>query len=246
MLDRACAAVADLPGATLVLTDNSGSTQGCAVSGASNLRVADAGNMLGAVLARRLGPRVTLGVFGDSLVWVPFTAADDCLAIKQRMDELAQREERSRHGALAIPEFARGPGVGQSTETGLWWALHDVTRRGVWLDRIVLISDLCCYTQGDVNCGHDMSRYFGPRATVQSMVDQYRRAVNPQAWVYSVNLSGHEQSQLRPGGERTCLLSGWSEKVFDLMRDLEQGAANRPSGAAELPTVDALRARYGR
>src|SRR5262249_50019004 len=133
MLDRACGAVTDLPGTTLVLTDNSGSAVGCAVSGASKLRVADAGNMLGALLARRQGPRVFLGVFGDSLVWVPFTASDDCLAIKKRMDDLAQHEERSRHGALAIAEFARGNGVGQSTETGLWWALHDVTRRRVWL-----------------------------------------------------------------------------------------------------------------
>jgi hypothetical protein len=246
VLDRACTAVVDLPGTTLVLTDNSGSAVGCAVSGALNLRVADAGNMLGAILARRLGPRVLLGVFGDSLIWVPCEASDDCLAIKKRMDDLALREERSRHGALAIPAFASGFGVGQSTETGLWWGLHDVTQRKVWIDRILLISDLCCYTQGDINCGYDMSRYFGARATVQSMVDQYRRAVNPQVFVYSINLNGHEQSQLRPGGERTHLLSGWSEQVFRMARDLEAGAANRPTQAAAMPTIETLRVRYRR
>ncbi len=245
MLDRACSRVADLPGTTLVLTDNSGSAVGCAVSGASDLRVADAGNMLGAVLARRVGSRAVLGVFGDSLVWVPFEAGDDCLAIKHRMDALARCEERSAHGALAIPQFLHGPGVGQSTETGLWWALHDVTRRRVWLDRIVLISDLCCYTQGDVNCGYDMSQYFGRNATVQSMVDQYRQAVNPQAFVYSVNLSGHSQSQVRPGDHRTHLLSGWSEKLFDLRRDLEAGTAGPPA-LNSVPAIEALRARYGR
>jgi hypothetical protein len=247
MLDRSCAAVADLPGTTLVLTDNSGSCAGCAVSGASNLRVADAGNTLGAILARRIGPRVTLGIFGDSLLWVPFTASDDCLAIKKRMDDLALREERSRHGALAIPEFARGAGVGQGTETGLWWGLHDVTRRKVHLDRIILISDLCCYTQGDVNCGHDMSRYFGKNATVASMVDQYRAAVNPEAYVYSINLSGHGQSQLRPHDRRTHLMSGWSEKVFDLIRAVETGAGNQPDPVtATVPTIEVLRARYHR
>jgi hypothetical protein len=177
---------------------------------------------------------------------VPFTADDDCLAIKQRMDDLALREERSRHGALAIPAFARGPGVGQSTETGLWWALHDVTRRRVWLDRILLISDLCCYTQGDVNCGYDMSPHFGRNATVQSMIDEYRRAVNPRAFVYSINLSGHGQSQLRPADDRTHMLSGWSEQLFRLVRDLEASAANTPAGLPELPTIEALRARYGR
>jgi hypothetical protein len=246
MIDRACAAVVDLPGTTLVLTDNSGSAVGCAVSGASDLRVADAGNLLGAILGRRLGARVTLGVFGDSLVWVPFTAADDCLAIKQRMDDLALREERSRHGALASPQFARGQGVGQSTETGLWWALHDVTRRQVRFARILLISDLCCYTQGDVNCGYNMSAHFGPRATVQSMIGQYRREVNPNVFIHSINLSGHGQSQLWPADDRTHMLSGWSEQIFRLVRDLEVSAANGPAGLPELPTIEALRARYGR
>jgi hypothetical protein len=246
LLDRACAAVSDLPGVSLVLTDNSGSCACCAVSGASDLRVADAGNMLGAVLARRMGGRVLLGVFGDSFVWVPFTASDDCLAIKKRMDDLALTEERSRHGALAIPQFATGAGVGQSTETGLWWALDDVTRRRVWLDRILLVSDLCCYTQGDVNCGIDLGPYFGKGATVASMVDRYRREVNPRAYVYSINLSGHGQSQLRPQDGRTHLLSGWSERLVDVVRDLEAGQANRPPEAATLPTIEALRARYRR
>jgi hypothetical protein len=90
-----------------------------------------------------------------------------------------------------------------------------------------------------------MSRFFGRNATVQSMVDQYRQAVNPQAFVYSVNLSGHDQGQLRPGDYRTHLLSGWSEKVFDLMRDLEAGTADRP-GVNSVPTIEVLRARYGR
>ena len=43
---------------SVVLTDNSGSAQGCAVSQNSDLRVADAGNTLAAVLARRCGERV--------------------------------------------------------------------------------------------------------------------------------------------------------------------------------------------
>jgi hypothetical protein len=243
MLDRACAAVADLPGVGVVLSDNSGSAVGCPVSAGSDLRVADAGNMLGAVLARRCGGRVHLGVFGDSLVWVPHAPEDSCLAIKQRTDHLARTAERSRHGALAIPQFARGPGVGGGTETGLWWGLHDLTRRRVRADRILLVSDLCCYTQGDVNCGIDLSPYFGARATVQSMIDVYRRDVNPDAAVYSINLSGHGQSQLRPAGHRTHLLSGWSEKLFDLIASLD---AEPGEGAEPLPTIEALRRRYAR
>src|SRR5262249_23929430 len=163
----------DLPGESVVLSDNSGSAVGCAISGASNLRVADAGNTLGAVLAKRCAGRVHFGLFGDSLIWVPTTAQESCLEIKKRARHLALHAERSAHGALAIPRDRRGLGVGGSTETGLWWGLHDLTRRRVRADRIILLSDLCCYTQGDINCGVNMAQYFGARATVQSMIDIY-------------------------------------------------------------------------
>jgi hypothetical protein len=233
---------------TLVLNDNSGSALGCAISTRSKMRVADAGNILGAIIARRMGSRAILGVFGDSLVWVPFSQGESCLTIKKRMDDLARTAERSEHGALAIPEFRRGPGVGQGTETGLWWGLHSITVNRVAVDRIILLSDLCCYTQGDANCGHDMGRYFGKKATVQSMVDRYRAAVNPSVAVYSINLNGHAQSQFRPQGERTHLLSGWSETLLNMIRDLEQGTAAPASQApaAALPAIETLRRRYRR
>jgi hypothetical protein len=244
MLDRACAALADLPGASVVLCDNSGSTQGCVVSQHSDLRVADAGNTLAAVLARRCGERVHVGVFGDSLIWVPHGRGESCLAIKERIDRLTTHEERSLHGALAIPQYQHGPGVGGGTETGLWWGLHDLARRKVHADRILILSDFCCYTQGDVNCGVNLSQHFGKGATVQSMVDVYRRDVNPDVWVYSINLNGHQQSQTRPGGYRVHLLSGWSEKLFELVRQLEGEGEQEPNRV--VPAIELLRERYRR
>lgn len=250
LLDRAVAKVADLPGVTLVLTDNSGSAVGCAISGKSKLRVSDCGNMLEAVLAKKLGRRAIIGVFGDSMMWVPFSADDTCLAIKHRIDAVAQREERSEHGALAIPDFKTGVGVGGGTETGLWFGVDDITRRKVHVDRIIFLSDLCCYTQGDdgtaQNCGVNMEEYFGKKATMQSMVDKYRQAVNPECWVYSVNLSGHDQSQFRPNDKRTHLLSGWSEKLVDMIRDLEAGKVGECDTPVEVPAIEVLRGRYKR
>lgn len=251
LLDRAVEKVADLPGVTLVLTDNSGSAVGCAISGKSKLRVSDAGNMLEAVLAKRLGRRAIIGVFGDSLIWVRFSEDATCLAIKGRIDAIAQREERSEYGALAIPQFRTGVGVGGGTETGLWFGVDDITKRKVHVDRIMFLSDLCCYTQGDdgtaQNCGVNMEEYFGKRATMQSMVDRYRQAVNPACFVYSVNLAGYGQSQLRPGDDRTHLLSGWSEKLLDMIRDLEAGRTPGGEGQpVEVPAIEVLRSRYRR
>lgn len=248
MLDRAVENVADLPGVTMVLTDNSGSAVGCAISGKSRIRVSDCGNMLSAVLAKRLGRRAIVGVFGDSSMWVPFSQADSCMAIKHQIDAVALTEERSKNGALAIPEYQKGSGVGAGTETGLWFSIDDLTKRKVHVDRMIFLSDLCCYTQGDngtaKNCGVNLEKYFGKKATMQSMVDRYRLAVNKDCFVYSVNLNGHGQSQLRPGDDRTHLLSGWSEKLLEMIRDIEAGVSDEPEKAVEIPAIEVLRSRY--
>jgi len=50
---------------------------------------------------------------------------------------------------------------------------------------------------------------------------------------------------LRPGDDRTHLLSGWSEKLLDMIRDLEGGQT--PEGNAEpveVPAVEILRGCY--
>lgn len=258
LLDRAVSKLADLPGNTLVLVDNSGSAVGCAVSKRSDLRVSDVGNTLAAVLAKRLGSRCRVGVFGDSLVWVPIDAEAGTLAIKKLIDSVGRREERSEYGALGIPGHLRGPGVGQNTETGLWFALDDVTKKKERFDRIVFLSDLCCYTQGDngtaANCGVNMEQYFGKGATMQVMVDRFREQVNPICRAYSVNLAGYGQSQLRPGDTRSHLMSGWSDKIVDLIRDLESGEPvysvgdGLPPTAEPLPllVIEVLRERYRR
>jgi hypothetical protein len=258
-LDNSVANVPDLPGKTVVLVDNSGSAVGCGVSGKSDLRVSDAGNILAAIVAKRFGRNAIIGVFGDSAIWVPFNQSDSAISIKEKIDSVAQREERSKYGALGIKDasgrggygyrgdFTRGVGVGGGTETGLWFAIDDLTKRKVKVDRIILLSDLCCYTQGDVNCGYDMKKYFGSgKATVQGMIDKYRQQVNKDTQVYSVNLSGHKQSQLREE-KKSHLLSGWSEQIFSIIRDTEMlQTAQQGSEAVEVPTLEILRARYKR
>ena len=129
---------------------------------------------------------------------------------------------------MAIPQFKERAGVGGGTETGLWFAVDDLTKRKVRVDRMIFLSDLCCYTQGDngtaMNCGVNLEKYFGRHATMQSMVDRYRQAVNRDCFVYSINLSGYGQSQLRPNDNRTHLLSGWSENLLKTIAEIEAGS----------------------
>jgi len=250
MLDRTVDNVSDLPGVTAVFTDNSGSAVGCAISGKSKVTVSDCGNMLEAVLAKKLGRRALIGVFGDCFMWVPFNAADSCLTIKGEVDRVAKSGDRTALNALCVPSYKRGKGTGGGTETGLWFGLDDLTKRKVHVDRIILLSDLCCYTLGDCHY-HDLTKYFGSNATVQGMIDKYRASVNKDCKVYSVNLSGHAQAQTRPSDPNSHLLSGWSEKMVDMINDLERGtpiqtqqAAPEKAKPVKVPVIDVLRERY--
>jgi hypothetical protein len=78
------------------------------------------------------------------------------------------------------------------------------------------------------------------------LIDQYRQQVNSNAYVYSINLAGYGQAQTRPGGKRNVLLSGWSEQIFSIVRDIETGeeAAQKPVEKVEVPTLAVLRNRY--
>ena len=241
-LDQACNNLPDLPGVTVVLTDNSGSATGCAVSAKSRLVVADAGNMLMAVLAKKLGRRVKIGVFGDMLVWVPFSQADTCLAIHEQVKKCAQTDDPKTHGGLGSNRY--GGGVGGGTETGLWWGLKDITDKKLHVDRIIIMSDFCCYTQGNANLCHGGKDHF-KGMSVQSMCADYRQKVNSQCKVYSINLNGHGQAQVKPTDKQTHLLSGWSEKLVNLIADCEGLSEQQAAGEAkEVPPLEALRAKY--
>lgn len=253
MLDNACMNVPELSGTTVIFVDNSGSAQGAAISGKSNMRVSDTGNTLAAVIAKRMGRKAMIGVFGDSLMWVPFSESDSCMAIKKQIDKVAKEDERSKHNALAVTAaYKKGRGVGGGTETGLWCGIHDLTERKVVVDRIIICSDFCCYTIGGANnCGYDMNQYFGKggeKATIESMLETYRRKVNSKLWTHSIDLAGYGKAQVKPKQKQTQTLSGWSEQIFGLIKDFEDAnnESQQSSTPVEVPTIAILRKRYAK
>ena len=79
--------------------------------------------------------------------------------------------------------------------------------------------------------------------------------MSPGCRAYSVNLAGYGQSQLAPGDPRSHLLSGWSDKIVDLIRQLEAGdtvftvdgsAGTTAAEPLAVPVIDVLRERYRR
>ena len=84
--------------------------------------------------------------------------------------------------------------------TNAYAAIRDLRVRREKVDRIILLSDMQCYG-----------------GSLAEELRKYRSSVNPEVCVYSVDLAGYGTSQF-PGDERrVALLSGWSEKLFDLI-----------------------------
>jgi 60 kDa SS-A/Ro ribonucleoprotein len=72
-------------------------------------------------------------------------------------------------------------------------------------DRIVILSDM----QGWMGVG-----------TPDGAFNAYRKRSGCDPFVYSFDLNGHGTAQL--AGEKVCTLAGWSDKVFDVMKLIEQ------------------------
>lgn len=107
-------------------------------------------------------------------------------------------------GILANAQSFNHVDVGASTNGHL--PIQYLLENKIFVDRIVMLSD------NQVNpCLRN----------AQSMLDEYRRKVNPNVWVHAVDLMGAGTQQFI--GKNVNLITGWSEKVLDFIMLAEQG-----------------------
>lgn len=78
-------------------------------------------------------------------------------------------------------------------------------------DRIIVLSDNEC---------NDGITWYNHKS-VQSLADEYRRISGQNIWVHAIDLQGYGTQQFH--GEKTNIVAGWSEKVFDFIHLAEQG-----------------------
>jgi 60 kDa SS-A/Ro ribonucleoprotein len=104
-------------------------------------------------------------------------------------------------------ERFKGTDVGHSTNAYL--SLRYLREKRLRVDRIVLFSDMQCYDSG------------GYGGSLASELELYRREVNPEVFMYSVDLAGHGTSQFPQGDSHVALLAGWSERLLELIPRFE-------------------------
>lgn len=99
--------------------------------------------------------------------------------------------------------------TGHNGGTDAWKCIQVLLNNGVKMDNIVFLSDEQSY--------NSRSSY----DTVENKLKEYRRTVNPNCILYDIDLSGYGTLQFSPNNYRNVFMGGWSERVFDLMKVME-------------------------
>jgi hypothetical protein len=118
-----------------------------------------------------------------------------------------------RNNILAnVQEFYRREGeVGYATNGYL--VIRDIIDRKVKMDKVILFTDCQLWNSA------------GTADTIQNLWVRYKEKVAPGAKLYLFDLKGYGQAPLRLLQNDVYLVAGWSDKVFDVLAALENGAS---------------------
>lgn len=100
--------------------------------------------------------------------------------------------------------------VGHSTNAYL--PIEHLIKTKTHVDRVVLFSDMQCWNSASYFADEDFAPSFS----------NYRRNVNPNATLYSFDLSGYGHVIVPPDTTNVALVPGWSDRVFAFMSMFEQ------------------------
>ena len=193
-LDIALVNLPKLPGKTVCLSDNSGSAHGSFVSEYGSMDIAQINN-LSSILTAQNADEGEFYVFGDKLIEVP---------VSKRNGALIQLKEAN----------ALGQKVGMGTENGVWLYLDKIIRNKEHIDNLFIYSDMQAGHGGlyGINSSDYKEHAHGRYIDVLSLVEKYRKEVNPKVNVFTVQTAGYSNVVLPETLYRTSVLYGWTGK----------------------------------
>jgi len=100
-------------------------------------------------------------------------------------------------------EVISGAYTGGATNTYL--AVQYLIQNRIKVDRIINFTDMQGYGQSSFN----------------QMIQEYRRTINPDVWVYSINLAGYGTCELNVQHPKNIELSGWSPQILNFISSNE-------------------------
>lgn len=197
-VDISIANMPQLSGKTICLTDNSGSAWGTIPTEYGSVTIAEIDN-LSSILTAKCSDEGYVGVFGDRLKIIPISKNDKVLRKLSEINKI-------------------GKEIGMNTEGGIWTFFQKSTKKCDKFDNIFIYSDMQAghgklygtsgqqqeYRNADCSCGMYINVF-------QCLLN-YRRQVNKDVNMFSVQTAGYNNSVLPEYAYRTSMMSGWTGK----------------------------------
>jgi hypothetical protein len=204
-INNAMANFPKLKGRTACLSDNSGSAWDTFNSEYGSVTIANIDN-LSSIMTAVNSDEGEVYYFGDKLGGNPVSKTDGILNQMTHMDNTYGRCGSNY--------------VGGSTENGIWIFFRDAITNKIHYDNIFIYSDQQAGHGGLYglngseyhNYTYGGSRGYEAYIDVLKLVQEYRRKVNPNVNVFSVQTAGYDNSVLPENEHRTCILTGWTGK----------------------------------
>lgn len=197
-VDISIANMPQLSGKTICLTDNSGSAWGTIPTEYGSVTIAEIDN-LSSILTAKCSDEGYVGVFGDRLKIIPISKNDKVLRKLSEINKV-------------------GKEIGMNTEGGIWTFFQKATINKDKFDNIFIYSDMQAghgelygtstqqqeYRNANCSCGMYINVF-------QCLLN-YRRQVNKNVNMFSVQTAGYDNSVLPEYAYRTSMISGWTGK----------------------------------
>ncbi len=202
-INISCENIVKLQGNTAILIDHSGSVRGdgggnSLVSALSNTKVAQIGNLFGAMLMQTQD-NVYVGMFGDKLI--RYEDIDRTKGILSNSEEM----------------FSAGKNCGGATEDGLFQFLKDSIDNKIRVDNLIVFSDMVI---GSGRCWEGTSRR--THGGFQKLFKEFKQ-LNPHCNVLSVDIRQTSGKTVFDKSMQVTQVAGWSERIFDHLRSATEG-----------------------
>jgi hypothetical protein len=171
-----------LEGTTFITADGSSSMTWHPISEKSSIYPVDIADLLMSISQRFCDNAIT-SKFASSFLVKNVSTKNGIIANKNEFDKMQ---------------------VGGATNA--YKAIEYLIENKIFVDRIIIFSDMQCY-------GRD---------SLQQMLDMYKRNINPNVFLHSVDLEGHGTSPFAPN-KKVNVIGGWSDKLIEYISLTEKG-----------------------
>ncbi|MDD2251336.1 MAG: hypothetical protein PHE92_09620, partial [Candidatus Cloacimonetes bacterium] len=182
--------IPEFKGKTFVTCDTSGSMDQN-VSEKSKMTLKEIGCLFGAMVNKKSNDSIT-SVFATDHVPVNLNPRDSLFTSMKKM----------------FKTNTNGCG------TEAWKVMEYLNKNKIFVNRIILFSDMQCYDTGGLYGGFGFSR--GTRSFYEGLM-KYRQNVNKDVFVYSFDLAHYGTLQIPQSDKKTCINGGFSDKVLNFI-----------------------------